>query len=67
MIIATWVLFGEADHSFFKSLMIVILEPGGWFLFWEGLSLMVFHSKVKKTDFSFYKKMSNCCISFSDA
>lgn len=49
----------------FKVLMIMV-EPAGWFFFWEGLGKVFIHSKEKVPDFSFYKKMSTAQINFVD-
>ena len=67
MVVATILLFSDSEKSFLKSLIIVFLEPGGWFSFWEGLNQMIFESKTKQHEFNFYKLMSNCSINFSDA
>ncbi len=42
----------------------VFLEPGGWFLFWEGLYLIIFESRKKHPDLKFYKKMSRLKTEF---
>lgn len=64
MLFATMILFYYNEKTFFINFVIVILEPSGWFLFWEGLRLVIFDSKVKKPDFKFYEKMERCKISF---
>ena len=64
MFLATYILFKSEDASLVTSFLIVFLEPGGWFLFWEGLDLVIFEAKKKKPDLEFYKKMSKCEISF---
>lgn len=66
MFIAAYVLFYFHEQiSFFKELMIVLLEPGGWFLFWEGLDLMIFETKKIKPDLIFYRRMQRARIVFS--
>jgi len=52
------------NKSLFTSFLIVLLEPAGWFTFWEGLNLHLFESKKKKPDLEFYHKMTRCEISF---
>jgi len=47
------------------TFLVILLEPGGWFLFWEGLNLIIFETKEETPDFSFYEKMSKCSINFS--
>lgn len=63
MFIASLILF-EQRESFFLSFLIVVMEPAGWFLFWEGLHLIVFESKKLHPDLDFYKKMARCEIHF---
>jgi len=46
------------------TFMIVLLEPAGWFLFWEGLNQMVFEAKKINPDLKFYTKMMKCRIEF---
>lgn len=43
----------------------VFLEPGGWFLFWEGLYLIIFESRKETPYLQFYKKMSTANIIFN--
>ena len=64
MFIATYILFKSEEASLIMSFLVVFLEPGGWFLFWEGLDLVIFEAKKKKPDLDFYKKMSKCEVSF---
>jgi hypothetical protein len=64
MFIATYILFSFEGRSFIVSFLIVVVEPGGWFLFWEGLDMLVFEAKRKVPDYRFYEKMSTCSIHF---
>jgi len=64
MFIAALVLFMYAEATLFSSFLIIFLEPAGWFLFWEGLNLIIFESKKLKPGVQFYRKMSECEISF---
>lgn len=64
MFFATILLFKYQEESIFTSFMVVVLEPAGWFLFWEGLNLLLFESKREKTDLEFYQKMSKAEIKF---
>lgn len=64
MIVATFILFKYQDKGFWTSFLVVLLEPGGWFLFWEGLDLLIWETKKKRPNFEFYKKMYKCKITF---
>ncbi len=64
MFFAVFILYEFGDSSLITSFMIVLLEPGGWFLFWEGLDLVIFDSKKKKPDYKFYETMSKAKVSF---
>jgi len=66
MLMAAFVLYRYHDVlSLTKEMLVVMLEPGGWFLFWEGLDLVIFKSNVVKPDLHFYKKMTSAEIIFS--
>lgn len=51
-------------QTLWRSMIVVLLEPAGWFTFWEGLSLLLFYSKEAKPDLVFYRKMSGAKIGF---
>ncbi len=63
MFIATLFLF-KYEYNLLASMVIIILEPASWFLFWEGSSLVIFTSKKKQPEFVFYEKMSHAHIFF---
>ena len=66
MLVAAFVLYHYHNvMSLLKEMLVVMLEPGGWFLFWEGLDLIIFKSKVIKPDLEFYKKMTKAEIIFT--
>lgn len=64
MFAAAYLLFAYEHKSMFIYFLIILLEPGGWFLFWEGLDLIIFESKRVKPDLEFYRKMTNADIVF---
>ena len=64
MFIATLILVKYESKGIMLNFLIVLLEPGGWFLLWEGLNLIIFAPKEMHRDFEFYRKMSSCKISF---
>jgi len=45
-------------------LLIVILEPAGWFTAWTGLDEIYYKGREIRPDFEFYQKMTRCEISF---
>jgi len=64
MALASYILFTTTQNNFFIHFIIVLLEPGGWFLFWEGLDLAIFNARAKNDDLSFYKNLSEAEIVF---
>jgi hypothetical protein len=65
MVGAAAVIFTYPENSSFLIVfLIVILEPAGWFFFWEGLNHALFENKEKIAELEFYKKMSNCDVQF---
>lgn len=64
MFAATYLLFTFKDANFAASFFTILLEPAGWFLFWEGLNLVVFESKKSNEDLDFHRKMANASIKF---
>lgn len=64
MFLATYILFTFEEKSFLTAFLVVLIEPGGWFLFWEGLNQVIFESKIKAPDYAFYEKMSGSSIYF---
>ena len=66
MALTTFILIRQAYSSSLITFLSVLFEPAGWFLFWEGLNLMIFETKRKSPDLEFYEKMSEADINFSD-
>lgn len=65
MVAATFLIVGS-NTSFPITLLSVFLEPGGWFLFWQGLDLIIFRAREQAPELEFYKKMSKAEIIFKD-
>lgn len=63
MFLATYLLV-EFKQNLWTAFVVVLLEPAGWFTFWEGLNLIVFRSKDVAPDLLFYRKMSGAKIAF---
>ena len=66
MVLATLVIFRFHQTTLLSSLMIVILEPAGWFFFWEGLAQLVYDPGKKRPRLGFYKKMAKAEIKFGE-
>lgn len=64
MFFAAYILFYYTTDTFIKEFLVVMLEPGGWFLFWEGLDLMIFETKRINPDLEFHRKMQKVDIMF---
>ncbi len=50
--------------TIYTNLLLVILEPAGWFTMWTGLDKMFSGVKEKMPELDFYRKMSNAKILF---
>lgn len=64
MFAATFTLFSFKTQNFLSSFLTVVLEPAGWFLFWEGLDFVIFESKKPDPNIDFNKKMSSARFDF---
>ncbi len=64
MAFATYVLF-YFEGSLITHFIVVISEPGGWFLFWEGLDLIIFESKKLRPERDYFEKMSKAVVYFN--
>jgi hypothetical protein len=62
---AAWLHHASAG-SFAASFVIVLLEPAGWFTFWEGLSLLLFRARDAGPELAFYRKVGGAQIRFVD-
>ncbi|VVB80267.1 Uncharacterised protein [uncultured archaeon] len=51
-------------NNFGLTILSTILEPAGWFSFWEGLGKVFITAKEKSENYEFYKKMSDVEINF---
>ena len=65
MIGATLIRVNEL-HEIFYTVLLVILEPAGWFSLWFALDQLFYASKEKKHELEFYSKMSNAEIIFEE-
>lgn len=65
MIVATFFLI-RGEENYIITFLSVLSEPAGWFLFWEGLNLVIFDTEKKAPDLEFYRKMSKATVYFAD-
>ncbi|HVZ81045.1 MAG TPA: hypothetical protein VHE12_09670 [bacterium] len=65
MFLATAILF-YTPKNFLTSFIVVLLEPAGWFTFWEGLDFIVFRSRESTPDLRFYRKMTGAKVLFQN-
>ena len=61
---AVAVVLFENRGGILQSFLIIMLEPAGWFFFWEGLNQIIFESKKKSPELEFYEKMAKCKVNF---
>lgn len=64
MFLATYILY-EIKQTLWTAFIVVLLEPAGWFTFWEGSSLILFKAKEVTPDLEFYRKLSGAKITFA--
>ena len=66
MFTATYSLL-SAGRGLWMTFIVVLLEPAGWFTFWEGLNMILFQVREATPDLGFYRKMTGAKISFTSA
>jgi hypothetical protein len=52
------------SESFLHNFLFVILEPGGWFLVWNGFDELIFSSRKRQQAVGFYTKVARSKIMF---
>lgn len=52
------------DTHVMFNFIIILVEPAGWFLFWEGLNKTMYDNNKIKPNLEFYHKMSKSKINF---
>ncbi|MCW3102946.1 MAG: hypothetical protein JWO09_1386 [Bacteroidetes bacterium] len=63
MVVASYISFMK-PQKYYVHILLVLFEPGGWFLLWTGLDHLVYSSKEAKKDRSFYQRMIRSEIIF---
>jgi hypothetical protein len=56
--------FMEKEISYIMKVLVNLAHPAGWFFLWEGMGKIIIHSKEKKAEYIFNKKMYKSKISF---
>ena len=64
MFIVTFLFFKFKNETLLASFFTILFEPAGWFLFWEGLDLVLFESKKASPNLEFHEKMAKARIRF---
>ncbi len=64
MLVTTYILFHYEETNFLATFLSVVFEPAGWFLFWEGMYLLIFRAKEKNPELEFNEKMAECNVYF---
>jgi len=52
-------------NSLNAAILLVLLEPAGWFSIWNGLDMVFQGSKTTNEDYNFYQKMATAEIVFN--
>ena len=63
LIIGAAVLHLQGE-SFLWSLIVVVIEPAGWFTAWNGLDCIISKSKETRPEQEFYEKMAKTEVIF---
>lgn len=68
MITGAFLVYNKVfEGTFLSAILLIVLEPAGWFFFWEGLAKTFFiyeeHDR-KRRDLDFYKKMARATVYF---
>jgi hypothetical protein len=66
MFLATSISLWYHGSGLLTTFLVVLLEPAGLFLFWEGFNNLFLGSKEEKSNLNFYQKLAKCDISFQD-
>lgn len=64
MLVLAAVIAYYLQGSFLSVLLLVLLEPAGWFTVWTGLDQLYYTANEKKPEMEFYQKMVAAEISF---
>jgi len=66
MIINSFLSF-KGPHSFFFSLIRIILEPGGWFLLWLAFDFLFYDLREIKKEREFFREFAEINVHFKSS
>ena len=64
MMLAATYVYTLGSAKFIFNVLLVVFEPGGWFMTWYGLDKIFYDANLKRHDLNFYEKMTKSEISF---
>lgn len=64
LFLAAFLIFEFSRQVNWVNFLLVVLEPAGWFLAWEGMNVSLFRASDVTPDYEFYRKMQKCEIKF---
>jgi len=64
MFLASLLLTFFSEKMLLVNFLVVLVEPAGWFLFWEGLARAMYKAEEIYPEIEFYNKMARSKISF---
>ena len=65
MILLASYVAGIESGKFITKVLLVMLEPAGWFFVWTGMDTLFFSSRQRKAELKFYIKMAKARIVFN--
>ena len=52
------------SENIFMHILLMIIEPAGWFFVWSGMEIFINTTRKVKQELDFYNKISKCKIIF---
>ena len=63
MVIASYISYMQPE-KYHLHFLVVLFEPGGWFLLWSGLDRLIYSSKGSRKELGFFSKMIKSDVKF---
>ena len=64
MLLTAFILYLYNSNDMAANFLLILFEPAGWFLFWEGLDMLLFEAKKTDPELEFNEKLANAHINF---